>query len=107
MTIECMHLHIAFTGSIDAGKIVQQWAAKSNLKPVTLEHGGKSPFIVCEHTDVDRHVELAHVALFFNQDQTLLLDIPLKTMLLPTDNQKPFIVDEDRSRSRNLEALNV
>ncbi|PWA65067.1 aldehyde dehydrogenase [Artemisia annua] len=60
---------IAFTGSTDTGKIVQELAAKSNLKPVTLELGGKSPFIVCEDADVDRAVELAHFALFFNQGQ--------------------------------------
>lgn len=42
-------------------------AAKSNLKPVTLELGGKSPFIVCEDADVDKAVELAHFALFYNQ----------------------------------------
>jgi len=42
-------------------------AAKSNLKPVTLELGGKSPFIVCEDADIDQAVELAHFALFFNQ----------------------------------------
>ncbi|KAI7734473.1 hypothetical protein M8C21_030281, partial [Ambrosia artemisiifolia] len=58
---------IAFTGSTDTGKIVQELAANSNLKPVTLELGGKSPFIVCEDADVDKAVELAHDALFFNQ----------------------------------------
>nr|AAZ79356.1 aldehyde dehydrogenase [Vitis pseudoreticulata] len=60
---------IAFTGSTDTGKIVQELAAKSNLKPVTLELGGKSPFIVCEDADIDQAVELAHFALFFNQGQ--------------------------------------
>lgn len=44
-------------------------AARSNLKPVTLELGGKSPMIVCEDADVDAAVELAHFALFFNQGQ--------------------------------------
>ncbi|KAG4926318.1 hypothetical protein JHK85_052804 [Glycine max] len=34
---------------------------------VTLELGGKSPFIVCEDADVDAAVEAAHFALFFNQ----------------------------------------
>lgn len=34
---------------------------------MTLELGGKSPFIVCEDADVDNAVELAHFALFFNQ----------------------------------------
>lgn len=44
-----------------------QLAAQSNLKPVTLELGGKSPFIVCKDADVDAAVEAAHAALFFNQ----------------------------------------
>nr|AFK40600.1 unknown [Medicago truncatula] len=60
---------LAFTGSTDTGKVVLQLAAKSNLKPVTLELGGKSPFIVCEDADIDEAVELAHFALFFNQGQ--------------------------------------
>lgn len=42
-------------------------AAKSNLKPVTLELGGKSPMIVLDDADVDQAVELAHFAVFFNQ----------------------------------------
>lgn len=62
-----LSLQIAFTGSTDTGKIVQELASKSNLKPVTLELGGKSPFIVCEDADIDQAVELAHFALFFNQ----------------------------------------
>ncbi|KAK8615931.1 hypothetical protein V6N13_017501 [Hibiscus sabdariffa] len=60
---------LAFTGSSETGKIVLTAAAKSNLKPVTLELGGKSPFIVCKDADVDKAVELAHFALFFNQGQ--------------------------------------
>lgn len=60
---------IAFTGSTETGKAVLELAAKSNLKPATLELGGKSPFIVCEDADVDKAVELAHFALFFNQGQ--------------------------------------
>lgn len=60
---------LAFTGSTDTGKAVLGLASMSNLKPVTLELGGKSPFIVCEDADVDQAVELAHFALFFNQGQ--------------------------------------
>ncbi|KAL0327252.1 UNVERIFIED_CONTAM: Aldehyde dehydrogenase family 2 member B7, mitochondrial [Sesamum angustifolium] len=68
----CSHMDVdklAFTGSTATGKIVLELAAKSNLKPVTLELGGKSPFIVCEDADVDKAVEVAHFALFFNQGQ--------------------------------------
>lgn len=60
-------LQLSFTGSTNTGKIVQELAAKSNLKPVTLELGGKSPFIIFDDADVDKAVELAHFALFFNQ----------------------------------------
>lgn len=60
-------MQLAFTGSTDTGKTVLQLAARSNLKQVTLELGGKSPFIVCEDADVDKAVEIAHFALFFNQ----------------------------------------
>ncbi|XP_024977654.1 aldehyde dehydrogenase family 2 member B4, mitochondrial-like [Cynara cardunculus var. scolymus] len=60
---------LAFTGSTETGKIVLGLAAQSNLKPVTLELGGKSPFIVCEDANVDEAVDLAHLALFYNQGQ--------------------------------------
>ncbi|KAJ0010332.1 hypothetical protein Pint_33499 [Pistacia integerrima] len=60
---------LAFTGSTETGQSVLKLAAKSNLKPVTLELGGKSPFIICEDADIDHAVELAHFAFFFNQGQ--------------------------------------
>jgi aldehyde dehydrogenase (NAD+) len=65
--IFCPCKKLAFTGSTDTGKIVLELAARSNLKQVTLELGGKSPFIVMDDADVDQAVELAHFALFFNQ----------------------------------------
>lgn len=60
---------IAFTGSTVTAKNILELAARSNLKPATLELGGKSPFIICGDADVDKAVELAHFALFFNQGQ--------------------------------------
>ncbi|XP_057996846.1 aldehyde dehydrogenase family 2 member B7, mitochondrial-like isoform X2 [Hevea brasiliensis] len=68
----CSHMDvdkIAFTGSTETGQRILEMAAKSNLKSVTLELGGKSPFIVCEDADIDQAAELAHFALFFNQGQ--------------------------------------
>lgn len=44
---------ISFTGSIATGKKVQEMAAKSNLKRVTLELGGKSPAVVFEDANLD------------------------------------------------------
>ncbi|TVU28363.1 hypothetical protein EJB05_19879, partial [Eragrostis curvula] len=68
----CSHMGVdklAFTGSTGTGKIILELAARSNLKPVTLELGGKSPFIVMDDADVGQAVELAHHAVFFNQGQ--------------------------------------
>lgn len=47
---------IAFTGSAAAGRQVQIAAAKSNLKKVTLELGGKSPAIIFDDADIDNAV---------------------------------------------------
>jgi aldehyde dehydrogenase (NAD+) len=60
---------IAFTGSTEVGKLIMQAAARSNLKRVTLELGGKSPNIVFADADLDAAVEGAHFGLFFNQGQ--------------------------------------
>ena len=60
---------IAFTGSTPVGRQIMEAAAKSNLKNVTLELGGKSPCIVFEDADMTEAVELAHHAIFFNQGQ--------------------------------------
>ncbi|XP_043916765.1 retinal dehydrogenase 1 [Protopterus annectens] len=60
---------VAFTGSTEVGKLIQQAAGMSNLKRVTLELGGKSPNIIFADTDLDYAVEQAHHGLFFNQGQ--------------------------------------
>lgn len=45
---------IAFTGSIEVGKLIMAAAAESNLKETSLELGGKSPVIVCPDVDIDK-----------------------------------------------------
>jgi aldehyde dehydrogenase (NAD+) len=47
---------IAFTGSAAAGRAVLQAAAKSNMKHVSLELGGKSPALIFEDADLDNAV---------------------------------------------------
>jgi aldehyde dehydrogenase (NAD+)/retinal dehydrogenase len=44
---------VSFTGSIATGKKIQVAAARSNLKRVTLELGGKSPAIVFEDANIE------------------------------------------------------
>jgi acyl-CoA reductase-like NAD-dependent aldehyde dehydrogenase len=43
---------ISFTGSVATGRKIQEAAARSNLKRVTLELGGKSPAIVFEDANL-------------------------------------------------------
>ena len=60
---------VAFTGSTEVGQLIMEAAAKSNLKRVTLELGGKSPNIIFADTNIDEAVEGAHFGLFFNHGQ--------------------------------------
>jgi aldehyde dehydrogenase (NAD+) len=60
---------VAFTGEYTTGQIVMEAAAKSNLKRVSLELGGKSPNIVFADADLDAAVEGSYFGLFFNQGQ--------------------------------------
>lgn len=56
---------VAFTGSTLVGRRIMETAAKSNLKKVTLELGGKSPNIIYDDADVDQAVSwAAHGVLY-------------------------------------------
>ncbi|MFQ3535255.1 MAG: aldehyde dehydrogenase family protein [Aggregatilineales bacterium] len=59
---------IAFTGSTEVGRIIRQRTAGSGKK-LSLELGGKSPFIVFEDADLDSVVEGVVDAIWFNQGQ--------------------------------------
>merc|ERR1711881_232401 len=62
-------LKVAFTGSTAVGRTIMQAAAKSNLRPVTLELGGKSPNIIFEDADLEQAVSWAAFGLYFNAGQ--------------------------------------
>ena len=59
---------IAFTGSTDVGRIIRAETAGSG-KSLTLELGGKSPFIVFDDADMDSAIEGVVDAIWFNQGQ--------------------------------------
>ena len=59
---------VAFTGSTKVGKILRTNIAGSGKK-ISLELGGKSPFIVFEDADLDSAVEGIVDAIWFNQGQ--------------------------------------
>ncbi|MGA0735113.1 MAG: aldehyde dehydrogenase family protein [Steroidobacteraceae bacterium] len=57
---------IGFTGSVATGLAIQRAAAESAVKHVSLELGGKNPFIVFPDADLDRVVELAVAGMNFS-----------------------------------------
>ncbi|KAH7915503.1 aldehyde dehydrogenase domain-containing protein [Hygrophoropsis aurantiaca] len=60
---------VAFTGSTLTGRKIMEAAAKSNLKPVTLELGGKSPNIIFDDADLEQSVKWAIHGIYFNHGQ--------------------------------------
>jgi aldehyde dehydrogenase (NAD+) len=59
---------IAFTGSTDVGRRIRSATAGTG-KALTLELGGKSPYIVFDDADIDSAVEGLVDAIWFNQGQ--------------------------------------
>ena len=61
---------ISFTGSTEVGRTIMKASANSNLKKLSLELGGKSPFIIFEDADIEQAVDSACMTIFYNQGQT-------------------------------------
>lgn len=59
---------VAFTGSTQVGRVIREQIAGSGKK-LSLELGGKSPFIVFEDADIDAAVEGVVDAIWFNQGE--------------------------------------
>ncbi|CAN1765736.1 Aldehyde dehydrogenase family 2 member C4, partial [Linum perenne] len=60
---------VSFTGSTEVGRKVMQAAAASNLKPVSLELGGKSPMLIFDDADIDKAVDLALFGILYNKGE--------------------------------------
>lgn len=78
---------LAFTGSQATGTLVMQAAAR-DIRNVSLELGGKSPFILFADCDLDKAVEWIQFGVFWNQGQIcsatsrLLVERPIYDALL-------------------------
>jgi gamma-glutamyl-gamma-aminobutyraldehyde dehydrogenase/4-guanidinobutyraldehyde dehydrogenase/NAD-dependent aldehyde dehydrogenase len=80
---------IAFTGSTEVGKYFMEYSARSNMKRVSLECGGKTPHIIMRDCpDLDAAAKAAAFGIFFNQGEVcnagsrLLVDHRIKDQLL-------------------------
>jgi aldehyde dehydrogenase (NAD+)/gamma-glutamyl-gamma-aminobutyraldehyde dehydrogenase len=61
---------VSFTGSTEVGGYFLKYASESNLKPIGLEMGGKSPFIVLDDAALDEDlISNAVSAAFWNAGQ--------------------------------------
>ena len=59
---------VAFTGSTEVGRTIRK-ATAGSTKKLSLELGGKSPFVVFDDADLDSAVEGLVDAIWFNQGQ--------------------------------------
>jgi aldehyde dehydrogenase (NAD+)/betaine-aldehyde dehydrogenase len=89
--------HLAFTGSREVGSVVAR-AAASNIVPVTLELGGKSPNIVFADAEVDEAVETAVQSIIQNAGQTCSAG----SRLLVEDSVHDVVVSKVRRRFESL-----
>ncbi|KAH0841927.1 hypothetical protein AYO21_11570 [Fonsecaea monophora] len=63
---------LSFTGSCRTGRLIQAAAAKSNLKHVVLELGGKSPAIIFDDCDLEDAVQETKFSIQFNSGQVCM-----------------------------------
>jgi acyl-CoA reductase-like NAD-dependent aldehyde dehydrogenase len=62
---------IAFTGSVEVGRLFLRYAGESNGKAVSLELGGKSPHVVlADAADLDAVADAIGWGIFYNAGQT-------------------------------------
>jgi aldehyde dehydrogenase (NAD+) len=88
---------LAFTGSTEVGRIIRKATAGSGKK-LSLELGGKSPFIVFEDADLDAAVEGLVDSIWFNQGQVCCAG---SRLLVQESIEKRFIA-KVKARMENL-----
>ncbi len=88
---------IAFTGSTDVGRSIRRATAGSGKK-LSLELGGKSPFIVFDDADLDSVVEGVVDAIWFNQGQVCCAG----SRLLVQENIADTLISKLRTRMEKL-----
>jgi aldehyde dehydrogenase (NAD+) len=92
---------IAFTGSTEVGRAIRHATAGSG-KALSLELGGKSPFIVFADADLDAAVEGLVDSIFFNQGQVCCAG----SRLLVHEGTAPWLLDRLRERMARIRVGN-
>jgi aldehyde dehydrogenase (NAD+) len=90
---------IAFTGSTEVGRAIRSATARSHEK-LSLELGGKSPFIIFEDADLDSAVEGLVDGIWFNQGQVCCAG----SRLLMQESIAEVLIAKIRDRMSTLRA---
>src|SRR5581483_8684101 len=90
---------IAFTGSTEVGRAIRAATAPTHKK-LSLELGGKSPFIVFEDADLDSAVEGLVDGIWFNQGQVCCAG----SRLLMQESIAEALISKVRDRMSTLRA---
>ena len=88
---------IAFTGSTEVGRAIRRSTAGTG-KRLSLELGGKSPFVVFDDADLDSAVEGVVDAIWFNQGQVCCAG----SRQLMQESVAPRLLDKLRARMERL-----
>ncbi|HKG33684.1 MAG TPA: aldehyde dehydrogenase family protein, partial [Gemmatimonadales bacterium] len=88
---------IAFTGSTEVGRLIRQATAGSGKK-LSLELGGKSPFVVFSDSDLDSVVEGVVDAIWFNQGQVCCAG----SRILVQEGSQEHLVSKLKARMETL-----
>src|ERR1700688_4840034 len=88
---------IAFTGSTEVGRAIRSATAASH-KRLSLELGGKSPFIIFDDADLDSAVEGLVDGIWFNQGQVCCAG----SRLLMQESIAETLIGKIRARMENL-----
>jgi len=88
---------IAFTGSTEVGRAIRRATAQSHKK-LSLELGGKSPFIIFEDADLDSAVEGLVDGIWFNQGQVCCAG----SRLLMQESVAELLIGKVRERMSTL-----
>ena len=112
--VESMHVDkIAFTGGTETGREILHGVARSNMKKVSLELGGKSPNIFFADCDLDAATDGALFGVFINQGEVcsagsrILVqeDIYKKFMARMKDKTKRIILGDPMKRETKMGPL--
>jgi len=106
---------ISFTGSTEVGKLILQYAGRSNMKRVALECGGKSPQIfMADLPDLEKAVSAAFNGVFANMGEVcsagsrLLVERPIYNEFIErfiADGQNAYVPGDPLDPETNMGPL--